>query len=209
MLLRFLLLEAILVQAIAFTPSFSRSRYSNPLQLKMMRGMIPTDLSVSDRIAPIVIDPMNTPNVDIQALEGGAFLGILLWTYISYNGLFGLAGRPADWILPSLAKLTKQDDEQWYKDFIDGFYFFCPAPLEALRVLFFMGVGFLANTACIRAFDGDSFWGWSIGICLGIPSGLINISRDKLLTREKASFQVLFVLFLASRNELTMHRRVN
>ena len=157
--------------------------------LRMMRGEIPSDLSASDPLSSSVLPSSElVPNIDIHPLDGGSFLGLLLWSYVLYNGLFGLAGRPADWLLPSLAKVLKEEEKEWFKDFSEGFSYFCPPPLELLRVALFLSLGFLVNSACIASFDGDDFWTWSIATCLAIPSALINLSRDPRLTRERSAF---------------------
>jgi hypothetical protein len=124
-------------------------------------GNVPSDLSAIDRTEFPAVSEMIVPNIDVHELDGGSFLGVLLWTYVLYNGLSDF--RPADITLTYIAKLLKQEDETWFKDFSDGYYFFCPPVIEFVRVSIFFGLGFLANTYTIKSLEGDMFWGWSIG----------------------------------------------
>ena len=115
-------------------------------------------------------------------------MGLLLFTFVLYNGLFGKAGRPADWVLPALAKVTQQEGETWFTDFKDGYLYDVPPAVEALRVTFFGLAAFALETAWVSTFEGDTFWAWSTGICLALPSSLITLSRDPLPTRAEALF---------------------
>ena len=197
-------LQAIVASSLLWLrPSLSlltHRRFNIPLpsRLSMLRP-IPVEISSTDSAPPVMPDLL-LPNVEVQSLDGGGFLGVLLWTYVLYNGLFGLAGRPADWTLPPLARLFKLESEEWYSNYQSGYDYFVPPALEALRVGFFGILGYLLNMGIIRSFDGDAFWGWSIGLCLTIPSSLINLSRDKRLSREQSEFQVhmrlLVLIFL-------------
>lgn len=41
-------------------------------------------------------------------------LGAILFTFVLYNGFFGRAGKPSEWILPFTAEATGQKNELWY-----------------------------------------------------------------------------------------------
>jgi len=112
----------------------------------------------------------------------------LLWSFVLYNGIF-TSGKPADWYLPIVGKVLNTDNEQWYKDYIDGYQFDVPIIVEAVRFATFLALGYYINLAIITIFDNDTFWGWSIGMCLAIPSALLNASRDKLITRTLGQLQ--------------------
>lgn len=74
--------------------------------VKQVRG-IPMDISTMDTVEKWT----NTasagallPDTSINSLDGAINLGAILFTFVLYNGLFGKAGRPADWVLPVVAK---------------------------------------------------------------------------------------------------------
>jgi hypothetical protein len=155
---------------------------------------VPTELTpYSDSIVDITFgqDPTNLiPNTAIETLNGGENLGALLWAYVLYNGLFTTSGKPADWTLPILSKLFGQQQEQWYKDYADGYAFECPPIIESCRFVSFLLLGLSADWLWIRLLDGDTFWGWSTGACLAIPSLLLTLGRPKSLSREEAMLEV-------------------
>jgi hypothetical protein len=41
-------------------------------------------------------------------------LGAILFTFVLYNGFFGRAGKPSEWVLPFTAEATGQKNELWY-----------------------------------------------------------------------------------------------
>ena len=154
---------------------------------------IPVEISSLDTITTTATTsvptiPITIPNTDIETLDGGDNLGTLLWSFVLYNGIF-TSGKPADWYLPIVGKVLNTDNEQWYKDYIDGYEFDVPVIVEAVRAATFLALGFYINLAIITIFDNDTFWGWSIGMCLAIPSALLNASRDKLITRKLGQLQ--------------------
>ena len=157
-----------------------------------LAALVPVDISSTDsvvsRAADIERQAALLPDTTIQTLDGGFNLGFLLFTFVLYNGLFGKAGRPADWVLPALAKVTQQENKGWFANYKEGYFYNVPPAVEALRVLLFGLTALGVETAWINAFDGDTFWAWSTGICLALPSSLIALSRDPLSTREQAQF---------------------
>ena len=167
---------------------FSLLVFSSPL-LAAHAALIPVDISSTDlmssRYAEIQQQSVLIPDTSIQTLDGGWNLGFLLFTYVLYNGIFGKIGRPADWLLPSLSKVTQQEETEWYKNFQEGYSYDVPPLVEALRVAVFAILGFGLETAWVASFGGDTFWAWSTGICLALPSSLITLARDPLPTREE------------------------
>lgn len=191
-----LLLQTLLLAGLCPTclPLSTRSNHGKAgavvrRRLSMVRP-IPVEISSTDTVPPVAQETLLLPNVEVHSLDGGGFLGAMLWTFVLYNGLFGLAGRPADWTLPLLAKISRQESGEWYLNFKSGYDYFVPPALEAIRVGFFGLLGYVLNESIVSSLDGDIFWGWSIGTCLAIPSALINVSRDKRISREKSEFQV-------------------
>jgi hypothetical protein len=186
-----MLLIVFMCTLFSYAASFKFSIPKLPSKFRVVHAYnLPDEISSTDiRSLPDVV--YLSPNIDIHELDGGSFLGVMLWTYVVYNGIFGKIGRPADWVLPIIANAFNMQDEEWFKNFKGGYDYFPPPQVELLRVCFFALLGFAVNTLCIQSFDGDVFWGWSTGICLAMPSALISISRDKLLSREKSEFQVL------------------
>lgn len=94
------------------------------------------------------------PDTSINALDGAINLGAILFTFVLYNGLFGKAGRPADWVLPVVAKALGEEESSWFKDYTDGFSFEVPPTAEFLRFGFFGVLGWYTNLAWIAALDG-------------------------------------------------------
>ena len=189
LLLQTLLLAALCPGRLAFSPRHRGGATAPERRRLSMLRPIPVEVSSTDAV-PLVPDNPLLPNVEVHSLDGGDFLGAMLWTFVLYNGLFGLAGRPADWTLPLLAKASNQESAEWYVNYKSGYDYFVPPALEAVRVSFFALLGYLLNASIVSSLDGDMFWGWSIGTCLAIPSALISVSRDKRISREKSEFQV-------------------
>lgn len=129
------------------------------------------------------------PNVEVVALNGASELGTLLWAYVLYSGIFTTSGRPAEWILPPIATILRKDQDLWFQDFKQGYLFDLPPLIEFLRVAIFLFLGFFCNRTWIAILDGDTFWGWSTALAIAIPTGLLNLSRDKLLSRSDSIFQ--------------------
>lgn len=161
-----------------------------PLLLKP----IPVDISSSDLpYLPKALDPsaaaLLEPVTKVVQLEGGSNLGVLLWAFVLYQGIFTTAGRPADWVLPVVAKGLSCESEQWYKDYVEGFSYVVPPAAELCRVLFFLSLGYYFDMLVIRAFDGDVYWGWATAGSLSIPIGLLALARgaDKKETREESA----------------------
>jgi hypothetical protein len=153
---------------------------------------VPLDISSTDKFSDVVPRSAGLllPDTSIATLDGGINLGALLFAFVLYNGLFGKAGRPADWVLPGFARLLNQENEQWYRDYADGLQSIVPPQVEFLRFAVFTLLGWGTNLLWVSLFDGDEFWGWSTGLCLALPSALINLSREPKLTREEATFDV-------------------
>lgn len=136
-----------------------------------------------DPAAPALLEPITT----IVQLEGAANLGVLLWAFVLYQGPFTTSGRPAEWVLPIVAKGLNCEKEQWYLDYKEGFKFSVPPAVELVRVLFFLSLGYYVDMLTIASFDGDSYWGWAISGSLFIPVGLLALARgaEKAETREE------------------------
>jgi hypothetical protein len=150
---------------------------------------VPLDLSSSDtveRISSLGNSGPLLPDTSIVSLDGAINLGAILFTFVIYNGLGNF--RPADLCLPLFATVANQREDQWFKDFSEGFQHNVPPLVELLRVVFFAGLGWGFNLGWIAVLDGDSFWGWSTAATLVIPSGLINMARPEKLTREQQGF---------------------
>jgi hypothetical protein len=154
---------------------------------------IPLDLSidvkVSDPFQLINPDPL-LPNTSIATLVGGENLGFLLWSYVLFQGLFTLPGRPAEWVLPIAATLFNDSDKLWYREYSDGFDFLTPVYVDLFRFVIFGVAGYYTNQLIIWSLGGDSFWGWSIAACLAIPATFINLFRDKRTTRKESEMIV-------------------
>ena len=124
---------------------------------------IPVEISSTDSIVSNTntitnsVKSINIPNTSIDTLEGGDNLGTLLWSYILYNGIF-TNGKPADWYLPVVTKVFSNDNDEWYKDYIDGYSFQVPILIEAVRFATFFILGYYVNLTIINLFDSDSFW---------------------------------------------------
>lgn len=153
---------------------------------------IPVEISSSDVAS--YMPPAYTdiaPVTDIQALEGAGNLGILLWAFVLYQGIFTTAGRPADWLLNVFGLLPGVKEALWYRDFKAGFAHTVPPAVEAGRVAFFLVLGFYVCGLTTSAFDGDAYWGWAIPGSLTIPVGLLALVRgsERKITRTMAEFQ--------------------
>ena len=172
---------------IALLP-FSWLVFTSPLVVHA--ALIPVDISSTDRMssrfAEIQEQSVLIPDTSIQTLDGGFNLGFLLFTFVLYNGIFGKIGRPADWVLRPLSKVTQQEEAEWYNDFMEGYSFNVPPLVEAIRVAIFAVLAYGVETAWVASFGGDTFWAWSTGICLALPSSLITLARDPLPTREES-----------------------
>lgn len=122
---------------------------------------IPLDISSTDKLDRVskAVTAAGTllPDTSINSLDGGINLGAILFTFVLYNGLFGKAGRPADWVLPIAAKAAGEEQSAWFKDYSDGFYFEVPPTVEFLRFGFFGVLGWFTNLAWIAALDGYAF----------------------------------------------------
>lgn len=154
---------------------------------------VPLELSIDDK----VLDPFQLinsdtllPNTSIATLVGGENLGFLLWSYVLFQGLFTLPGRPAEWILPIAATLFNDGDKLWYREYTDGFVFLTPVYVDLFRFVLFGLAGYYVNQLVIWSLGGDSFWGWSIAACLAIPATFINLFRDKRSTRKESEMIV-------------------
>ena len=181
-----------------FLPKHQRNRLTRErfpvASSTALAALVPVDISIADTIASSRFADLENqaallPNNNIETLDGGFNLGFILFTFVLYNGIFGKAGRPAEWVLPAVAKVTGEEEKEWFRDFSDGFAFDVPPTVEAVRVLVFALLAFVVETAWVAAFDGDTFWGWSTGICLFLPSSLINLSRDSRATRSEYEFE--------------------
>jgi len=151
---------------------------------------IPSELSSDDKYSGVMTSSQAPlPNVEILQLSGSENLGALLWAFVLFNGLFTTIGKPGDWILPVIAKIIRQEQDEWFIDFKDGYRYQCPPLVDMIRFILFITLGFYSNTLWSASLGGDSFWGWSTGACLAIPSGLLSVARDKLPTREESKFQ--------------------
>ena len=124
--------------------------------VKQVRG-IPMDISTLDtieRFSNTATAGALLPDTSINSLDGGINLGAILFTFVLYNGLFGKAGRPADWVLPVVARALGEEQSSWFKDYTDGFSFAVPPTVEFLRFGFFAVLGWYTNLAWIAALDG-------------------------------------------------------
>lgn len=164
---------------------------------------IPVDISSVDSIVSSVsaTSDLLVPDTSIIPLDGGFNLGTLLWGFSLYYGFFPDQRSPADWLLVFLGNATNSLDKedsnnQWYQDFLDGYLYDVPPPLFFLQVGIFAGLGYIANSLWIQQFDGDIFWGWSTGLSLSLPVGLLALSKDRLLSRSEATSQVNMLLIL-------------
>ena len=107
----------------------------------VVRRQIPTDISVDDKIAALATIKL-VPDTSIDTFIGGDNLGVLLWTFVLYNGIFAISGKPADWLLPLIARIIGIDVEAsstelqekettvWYAAYKDGYYFEVPPLIE-------------------------------------------------------------------------------
>ena len=104
-------------------------RTSKILNLSIQLSMlVPTQMAIAAFIPDVSSVDSRTfndiqvlaPNNDIATLDGALNLGGMLWGFVLYCGLFTTAGRPAEWILPIIAKLFSKDTEKWYIDAKDG-----------------------------------------------------------------------------------------
>lgn len=171
--------------------------------------LVPREVGIEDKIATIAQTPVLVPDNSVISLDGGDNLGLLLWAFVLYNGLFAVSGRPADWIIPVMARVAGVNidaiennsgestgntnspaQDAWYRDYKDGYAFECPPLVELYRFAFFVIIGYYADALVVAGFGGDSFWGWSIGACLAIPSALLGGAREKLPTRQEAELSV-------------------
>jgi hypothetical protein len=173
----------------------------NKFSVVPTRLNIPVDISSTDKLS---FDPnLSTlvPNTDISSLSGGDNLGTILWAVLLFNGIFPIAGKPCDWVLPWIAKPLNMTESDWIKDYETGYAFSCPPTVDAIRFVFFLFLGYYVNQMVISSLGGDEFWGWSIAMSLLIPSSLITAAREEKPTREKAEFEVcsLIRIFSSSR----------
>jgi len=153
---------------------------------------IPVEISSSDVASYVPPSYAElAPVTDIQTLEGAGNLGVLLWAFVLYQGVFTTAGRPADWLLNVFGVLPGLDEETWFKDFKAGFSYTVPPAVEAGRVAFFLVLGFYVCGLTTSAFDGDAYWGWAVPGSLTIPVGLLALVRgsERKITRSMAEFQ--------------------
>jgi len=170
---------------------------------------IPKDITSVDKIAASVLDTLAAspeillvPDTTINTLTGGDNLGVLLWAFVLYNGIFPVAGRPADWLLPFVAQgagvdvdlveekgktIDSDSKNSWYLDYKAGYKFVVPPEVELFRFGLFGALAFYFNAFVISSLGGDSFWGWSVGACMLIPSALINAAREQPPTRQEAA----------------------
>jgi len=167
---------------------------NGPTPVRRIRN-VPADLSASDKLESVSKTASRAsragallPDTSVNALDGAVNLGAILFTFVLYNGFFGRAGKPSEWVLPFTARQPDKKNELWYKDFSDGFVYTVPPEIELLRISGFAVLGWFTNLAWIAALDGDSFWGWSTAACLAFPTGLIALSRDPKQTREEFEF---------------------
>lgn len=189
------------VGSYSFTSPYSRVIKCNTRRYFVPRNNVPVELTTLDKLDRGALSeltrPQNNlllPNTDIVTLSGGENLGFILWSYILCNGLFPVLGKPTNWLVTPIAKLLNQTEEQWYLDKQDGFAFTCPPMVDFIRIAIFCILGFFVNRLVIASFSGDVFWSWSIGICLAIPSALINAAREPLETRTSSNLQVGYQL---------------
>eukprot|EP01031_Cornospumella_fuschlensis_P032687 gene32687-39520_t len=153
---------------------------------RVSNGDIPSEISSLDTASPPSLSGMILPDTSIVSLYGADNLGIILWTFVLYNGLYVTPLRPVDAFIPLVAQLVQQEGSQWYKDFQDGFSCQKPPLVDFITISFFILAGYLLNSFVNSSLGGDHSWGWSIGACLAIPSGLFSVAKSKKLTREDA-----------------------
>jgi len=137
---------------------------------------IPVEISSSD-VREYVAPRLLEPDVSIAALDGASNLGCLLWAFVLYQGIFTTAGRPADWVLPALAKVFSLDDSDWLLDYKAGYAFTVPTAVELSRIAIFVVLGYYSNLLTILLFEGDAYWGWATAGALSIPVGLLALAR--------------------------------
>ena len=191
----------LIVQSSSFHSKFS---HHPPIKTKTVLNIgrldsIPSDISSADSITQSAVSTgvdLLLPNTNIAELDGGTNLGALLWAFSLYLGVFPDQRSPADWVLVLLGNLTLSSDRQdesnqWYRDFLDGFQYDPPPPYVLAQFGVFAGLGYIVNSLCIQQFDGDVFWGWSTGLSLSFPAGLLALSKDRLLTRREFASQVI------------------
>ena len=80
-------------------------------------------------------------------------------------GLFTTAGKPAEWVIPSIVQSLGGDMkvEQWYIDFESGYSYATPVLVDVCRLVIFLFLGYYLNALVNNIFDQDTFWGWSSG----------------------------------------------
>lgn len=191
--------------------------------------LVPREVGIEDKVLNLpsvaASTPMLVPDNSIATLDGGENLGLILWAFVLYNGLFAISGRPAEWVLPVLARVvgvdvdntnsttdSYKDQDAWYRDYSDGYSFEVPPSVEFIRFGMFAILGYYANVFIVSSLGGDAFWGWSIGACLFIPSALLNAAREKLVTRQEAelfeSLESAFRAFAEARFQRVVKARV-
>lgn len=177
-------------------------KYAGTHQSPMSKSLrsIPSEINFDDKYATMFQSSNNLmPNTGVESLDGGFNIGVVLWSYILYNGIFTTAGRPSDWILPLIYNaqryifsFNQQDNEHtqssWLTDYVEGFDFSVPYDIEITRVFIFTLLSYGFNLLLLNLFEQDTYWCWSIGACLFIPSALLSIARDKPLTRDRANY---------------------
>lgn len=159
--------------------------------LRTKLSLVPADISSTDIISDVLTNSNHlfVPNTSIQSLDGGSNLGAMLWAFVLFNGIGPNQLKPADWLLEIALNVTKSD-EPWQRDFRDGYDFICPPEIELVRLIGFIGFGYLTNLGWIALLDGDAFWGWSTALSLCIPTGLLALSRPRRVPREEAKLEV-------------------
>ena len=167
-----------------------QSLSSSARLFRVSNGEIPSEISSLDTASPPSLSGMILPDTSIVSLYGADNLGVILWTFVLYNGLYVTPLRPVDAFIPLVAQLVQQEGSQWYKDFQDGFSCQKPPLVDFITISFFILAGYLLNSFVNSSLGGDHSWGWSIAACLAIPSGLFSVAKSKKLTREDAIKQV-------------------
>lgn len=167
------------------------ARLKATLLPQLVANLVPIPVDISSTDKPIYTPPSYSviePITTVATFDGAYNLGVLLWGFVLYQGIFTTAGRPADWVLPLLGPLFSVEKETWYQDFKDGYSFTVPPIIEAARCLMFLFLGYYANRLIIAGFDNDLYWGWAISGALTIPTGLLALARnaEKKMTREMA-----------------------
>ena len=101
---------------------------------------IPSEISSIDTnsINLVPADPFEIynnliPNTEVVQLEGALNLGGLLWAVVLYCGISTGKQRPAEWLLPLIAKALSREHEQWFIDALEGFQYRCPPEVELFR----------------------------------------------------------------------------